>query len=112
MINVYLSILVPTFMLMTFIFIFGYAFKRWVETKEGILRKILNPLLMVIIGIGFLVDVFLNLLLTPIFLEAPKHILETVTMRVKRYKKTETGYKLTFALWLCNLANKHDKGHC
>jgi len=108
----YIGLLVGTFLLMSLFIMLGFPFKRWVESKDGILRKILTPILNTILVTGYIVDVFLNILLSPVFVEAPKRLGETVTMRVKRYKKEETGYKLKFAIWLCNLVNKFDPDHC
>jgi len=108
----YLKLVVFTFLIMSYFIMLGYPFKRWVERQEGTKRKLLNPILILVIVTGFVVDVFLNWLLTLPFLEAPHSLLETVTMRVKRYKKEETGYKLTVANWLCAMVNKFDAGHC
>jgi len=108
----YIGLLVGTFIVMALFIMLGFPFKRWVERQEGTLRKVMNVVLGVVIFTGYVVDVFLNIIISPIFVEGPKRLGETVTMRVKRYKKEETGYKLKFANWLCKLVNKFDPDHC
>lgn len=62
---------------------------------------------------GIIYDVFLNHLLTLVFLDFPVGLDETVTKRMKRYGRLRDGsFKYRFSLWLCPILNKFDEGHC
>ena len=109
MLEVYFGLLITGWVVVGFLFIGVFWAKGLIEKFD---LKVLVPVLKLVMGIGWLLDVLLNYWLSPLFTELPKSPLETVTMRMKRYKKTEKGYKLAFSTWLCRQLSKHDKGHC
>ena len=76
----------------------------------------------IIVGIpAFIFDWYVNTFAATILFLDPPDGWEVVTGRLKRYKKKYQGqvylspvkrWRLGWANYLCNLANKHDVGHC
>ena len=62
------------------------------------------------LGIGFLFDAMLNLLLSPILLEMPQEWL--TTYRVARLKKNGNRWQRSVATWMCNQLSRIDINHC
>jgi hypothetical protein len=67
-----------------------------------------------LLGVGYALDIFLNLTVcTILFLEVPREL--TVTSRLSRHILDQTGYRKLVALWMCtNLLNTFDPSgtHC
>jgi len=63
------------------------------------------------IVIGFALDILLNLMLTPIFLELPHEL--TLSSRVKRHRENSTGWRLRLSDWICEtFLLVFDNFHC
>ena len=103
--------ILKNFILLFFIFVFAYKFKAYVESTDGMLRKVLTPVMYVVFILGVIYDIFVNHLLTFSFMDFPVGMDETVTNRMKRYKDRE-DFKGKFARWLCPILNKYDPDHC
>lgn len=62
---------------------------------------------------GIIYDVFVNYLLTVVFVDPPREWDETVTHRMKRYKHLSgDSLRYKFANWLCPILNKIEEDHC
>ena len=89
---------------MYLIFVLGFKLKA-----KGTSKIIVAPLFIY----GFIYDIFLNYLITVPTKDLPRAWDETITNRMKRYKKDEpTSWKGTFSFWMCEKLSKYDKGHC
>lgn len=110
----YFSILLVVFVSMALIFVYGFAFKNWLDKQSPLVQKLLIPVWWVLLAIGAPTDVLLNWLLTPVFWDMPRHPLEFVTARMHRYKKELSllNWRNKFAYWLCKHLSRHDEGHC
>ena len=95
----------------------------WVmKLRDAVERTKWEKPLRVIVGIpAFAFDWYVNTFAATIFFLDPPDGWEVVTGRMKRYKKNYEGqkYLILIKLWrlwwavrLCDLANKYDKGHC
>jgi len=61
--------------------------------------------------VGYLLDVCLNIIMSPIFLEPPFEL--TLSSRLKRHREKSSGYRLRIADYICeNLLNPFEKAHC
>lgn len=102
--------IVLTLLILSFTYVYYVAvmsFKR--KWEQLSLRARIAAAPQVIIGI--LLDVILNILMSPIFLEFPRELL--LTSKLQRFRKTGSGYRLRLADSLCeNWLNPFDENHC
>ena len=100
-------------LILLFAFILIYKFKSWVEKQDGLLRKILMPIGYLAFAVGYVYDIFVNHLLTLIFLDFPIGAFETVTERMRRYKTLRDGsFKYITSVKLCDILNEYAPEHC
>jgi hypothetical protein len=93
----------PATLLLVYIF---YAYLYQARLKNKWLTAIYYPVLI----IGALLDVAVNVTwFSVIFWERPKEWM--LTKRVERLK-SDLGYRGKLALWICELLNKFQAGHC
>lgn len=109
---------IVNFILLILIFVWVMKLRDW---SEGTRWE--KPLRYTVGVAAFGFDWYVNTFAATIaFLDLPaRRSREVVTGRMKRYKE-EYGHqvylnwiqrwRLGSAIYLCNLANKHDKGHC
>lgn len=98
------------------------AFMFVMKVKHKVEGTIWYKPLMVLFGYPFIIaDWYVNLIISPFFLDLPATKGELVTGRMKRYKLILEGQRnryirqylrYRFAWWLCGLLNQHDKNHC
>lgn len=95
----------------------------WVmKLRDAVEDTWLEKPLRIIVGIpAFIFDWYVNTFAATILFLDPPDGWEVVTGRLKRYKKQYVGkehlslikkWRLFWANYLCDLANRHDKGHC
>ena len=79
--------------------------------KKGTLSKPALVLGIPVIGLGILIDVAVNVLLTAVFMEAPKEW--TVSKRLSRYKAEASGWRYKIAKFICeNFLDTFDPSGC
>ncbi len=113
-----IKFVIVNFLLLINIFVWVMKLRDWVE------GTIFEKPARIIIGIpAFAFDWYVNMFAASIlFLDLPEGLWrEVVTGRLQRYKKQYQGqeylrpirkWRLFWANYLCDLANKYDKGHC
>ena len=74
-------------------------------------KKDVGPIWKTIAGIFFVADIIYNWAMTLYFFDKPRVWDETVTNRMARYLKEETGFKLGFAKVMRKLLNYSDPDH-
>ena len=104
------------FVLLILIFVWVMRLRDWVEGTK------LEKPLRIIVGVpAFAFDWYVNLFAASILFLDPPDGWEVVTGRLKRYKKKYQRkakpnllerWRLGWANYLCDLANRHDRGHC
>lgn len=96
-----------------FAFVFAYKFKAYYDKQSGVVKKLLMPFVYTAFTVGYIYDVFVNYVVTILFVDIPGSWFETVTKRMQRYKTLQDGsFKYRFAVKLCDILNKHDPEHC
>ncbi|MBT6551090.1 MAG: hypothetical protein HOM14_07035 [Gammaproteobacteria bacterium] len=115
LIDQYFSLVITAMIYLFVAFVFVMKVKhKVVGTKLELPGKIF-------LGAPFVVfDWWVNILLIPLFLDAPGSFTELVTGRMKRYKKLKVyshssriiKWRFMFAVWICQKLNQHDKDHC
>jgi len=111
-----IEFVVVNFLLLIMIFI-------WVmKLRDAVEGTTLEKPLRIMVGLpAFIFDWYVNTFAATILFFDPPDGWEVVTGRLRRYKKAYQGqvhlshikkWRLWWAEYLCELANKHDKGHC
>ena len=100
---------------------FGSFYERWFcflavmnlkRAKDlGLLNKTARALGTPILLVGYVLDLFVNVLvMTPLLMELPEEL--TVTARLKRHIRYSTGWRQRLALWFVPLLDPFDgTGH-
>lgn len=113
-----IEFVIGNFILLILIFTWVMKLRDWVE------GTIWEKPARIVVGIpAFAFDWYVNMFAASIlFLDLPEGLWrEVVTGRLQRYKKAYQGqaylsyiqrWRLWWAEYLCDLANRHDKGHC
>jgi hypothetical protein len=79
--------------------------------KKGTLSKPALVLGIPVIGLGLLIDVSVNVMLTAVFMEATKEW--TVSQRLSRYKAEASGWRYKIAKFICeNFLDTFDPSGC
>lgn len=112
------------FVIFSFVYLF-IAFVIVMRLEHTYKDTKLYPILKIVVGIpAILFDWFVNMTAACIvWWDLPAHPKEVVTGRLKRYKEAYLGIKpsalsnkaswqLVSSIWLCNILNKYDNGHC
>jgi len=101
---------VSFFVRMVIIFTIMMKYYHWVD-KGSTLWKIIKWPWKIVAGIFFILDILYNYVMSIWMWDLPASLGETVTYRLARYLKTETGFKLAFAKMMRKVLNYSDPGH-
>lgn len=94
------------------LYLYSMPIIRRYETMGPAQRVALLLLAGPIVAAGYMLDVLYNLIIaTVLFLDWPREW--TLTARLVRYLKTDTGWRADIAGWICRyLLEPVDPGHC
>lgn len=95
---------------MIIIFTVMMKYYHWVD-KDGLLWKATKWPFKIIAGLFFVADILYDWVMAIYFLDLPAVWDETVTNRMARYLKTESGFKLAFAKVMKRILNYSDPDH-
>lgn len=111
-----IQFVIGNFVLLILIFVWVMKLRDWSEDTKW------EKPLRIIVGIpAFAFDWYVNTFAATILFLDPPDGWEVVTGRLKRYKKQYgvkdhlswiKWWRYRWAIYLCDLANRHDKGHC
>lgn len=110
MIEAFIYFNVSFFVRMVIVFTVMVKYYHWVD-KESPLWKVTEYPFKLIAGIFLILDVLYNYVMGLYLWDKPAKWDETVTNRMARYLKNETGFKLTFAKFMRRVLNYSDPGH-
>ena len=98
------------FVRMIVIFTLMMKYFHWVD-KDGLLWKITEWPWKAVAAIFFVLDILYNWVMSIWMLDLPAAWDETVSYRMSRYIKTESGFRLAFAKLMRKVLNFSDPGH-
>lgn len=98
------------FVRMVLIFTVMMKYYHWVN-KDGLLWKITEYPFKAIAFVIFVLDILYNWVMSIWMLDQPAVWDETVSNRMSRYIKTESGFRLVFAKLMRKILNYSDPGH-
>lgn len=102
---IFLTLIVISFTYVYYVAVMSFK-RKWQQLSTRV-KIVAAPQII----IGVLLDIILNILISPVFLELPRELL--LTSKLKRYRRKGSGYRLRLADSLCeNWLNPFDDGHC
>lgn len=108
-----ISYIVAGYMIVVYTWIYYLAAMKLIKHRHQlhIVAKIHGWIFVIIPGLIY--DAFLNIVIASlVFVDPPREWL--LTVRLKRYKRGEDGWRKKWALWICeHLLDQFDEGgHC